>query len=260
MNEAMNEAGVKNKVDTLQGVRVRWVDKEVVSNYEKRRYGKIKRSLAHYLDCDAIDTFLKGYFDDKEIMLLDLACGTGRLTRTVYRPKRKIISADYSEQMLFQARKNAQDQDIPFSPLRVDGFHLPFQPQTFDAAFTMRFIRHYKEPERIRLYAEIHRILKPQGILIFEVLNSAIDKDAPNRPVHDEVYSPEEISRELEKNGFALQTRLAGNIVKNGLFVILKKWSLIPLGRLYARRLRARKVHLDNAAYWMVYAKKISTQ
>jgi ubiquinone/menaquinone biosynthesis C-methylase UbiE len=189
-------------------------------------------------------------------MLLDMACGTGRLTRTVYQPNRKIINADYSQQMLLDARSKAQSQGIPFHPVRVDGFCLPFKPQTFEAVFTMRFIRHYKEPERIKLYSEIRRVLKTQGILIFEVLNSAIDKDAPNRPVHDEAYNLEEISQELEKNGFSLKARLAGNIVKNSLFVILKKWSLISLGRRYARRLRSRKIHLDNAAYWMVYARK----
>ncbi len=245
------------KAETSNQLRARWQANEVVNTYENVRYGNIKRSLAHYLDCDAIDSFLKGNFGCRDMVLLDLACGTGRLTRTINRANRRIISADYSEQMLLDAREKAQGQGISFYPARADGLNLPFKQQSFDAVFTMRFIRHYKKPERVKIYSEIYRVLKEQGLLIFEVLNSTVDKDAPNRPVHDEAYTFEEIIQELGDNGFSLQARLAGNIVKNPFFVVLKKWSLVSAGRWYARFLRSKKIHLNSASFWMVCATKL---
>ena len=246
------------KAETSHQLRARWQANEVVNTYENVRYGNIKRSLAHYLDCDAIDSFLKRNFGSKDIVLLDLACGTGRLTRTIIsRSNRRIISVDYSEQMLLYAREKAQAQGVSFYPARADGLNLAFKPQSFDAVFTMRFIRHYKKPGRVKIYSEIYRVLKEQGILIFEVLNSAVDKDARNRQTYDEAYTLEEIVRELGDNGFSLQARLTGNIVKNTLLVGIKKWGWVNTGRFYARFLRSKKIHLDSASFWVVCATKL---
>jgi len=251
-----NQGINSNRTESLEAVRSHWKDKTIVEGYEQSRYGNIRRSLSHYLDCDAIDAFIKNNFGNEDILLLDLACGTARLTRTIFRQNRKIISMDYSENMLLDAKNKAERQSMPFYPVRADGFCLPFKTNSFNGIFTVRFIRHYKEAERRKIYAEIYRILKPTGILILDVLNSDIDKDAYNRPVYDETYTFQEITQELKENGFILQNRLAGNIVKNSLFVIFKKWSLTPLGRWYSKIIRSKKLHLDNASFWMVCAKR----
>ena len=160
--------------------------------------------------------------------------------------------------MLMEAKKKLDSRSLSFNPVRCDGFHLPFNQNTFDAVFTVRFIRHYGKPQRIKIYSEINRILKNNGILIFDVLNKDMDTDAHKRPMHDETYSLDGIVSELRDNGFVLSERLAGNITKDALFVILKKWSLTLLGRWYASKIRSRKIHLDNAVFWMVCAKKLS--
>jgi ubiquinone/menaquinone biosynthesis C-methylase UbiE len=283
-------------VETKELVRNHWDDTSTAERYERQRYGNVHRSLSHYLDRDAIDTFIKNNFGNTETLLLDMACGTARLSRAISRPNRKVISADYSAHMLMEAKKKfdtfAASKPHPsgcgkdtrrlsinpernpglqtgesrrvdshlssFNPVRCDGFHLPFNQNTFDAVFTIRFIRHYRNLERIKIYSEISRILKNNGILIFDVLNKDMDTDAHRRPMYDEAYSLDGIVSELRDNGFVLSERLAGNITKDALFVILKKWSLTSLGRWYARRIRSRKVHLDNAVFWMVWAKKLS--
>ena len=249
---------MNTQIETKEAVRGHWNDTTVAERYENERYGNIQRSLSHYLDCDAIDTFLKNYFGNKDTLLLDMACGTARLTRAVNTAGRKIISVDYSDHMLLEAKKKLGAYFLLFNPVRCDGFSLPFKPETFDAVFTTRFIRHYKKPERIKIYAQLNRVLKKNGILIFDVLNKDMDRDAYKRPMHDQTYSLEGISGELRENGFVLKDRLAGNITEDPFFVICKKWSLISLGRWYGKIIRSKKIHLDKAVFWMVCASKIA--
>ena len=242
--------------DTPEIIRWRYRQDQKVKTYEQNRYGNIAKSLSHFMDCDAIDGFLRRHAQGRELTALDLACGTGRLSRTLARPGLRIISSDFSETMLAEAAKNAAGAGVSLRIARADGFKLPFRDGAFDAIFTFRFLRHFKTPDRLQLYHEIGRILKPGGVLVFDVINAAVDVDVTKRKVWDEPFTGEQIQQELTAQGFTLEARIAGNIVRDPLFLLLKKWSLIRLGLWYGRRIRGQARHVDAATSWVVCARK----
>jgi len=244
------------RVDTEEKIKKHYREKGVVEQYERNRYGNIAKSLSHWIDCDAIEYFLRKYASALEGRFLDLACGTGRLTRALAPKGLDITSADYSQEMLEAAAQKCRQEKIPFQPVRMDALSLSFKEETFDGVFTVRFIRHYKQEKRTLIYKQIHRVLKPKGILVFDVLNAEVDTTAHERLAYDETYTWEGIRKELADHGFTLLERIAGNIVGIPVFTIAKKWSLLPLGRSLARRYRRREDVINRATHWMVAAAK----
>lgn len=91
--------------------------------------------------------------------VLDVGCGTGRLTQHLVNFVKEVTALDYSESMLDLI------DDYPNLNKRVgDGHKLPFDNNTFDAVFSLDFLSHF--PTWDRLLAEQVRVLKPGGILV----------------------------------------------------------------------------------------------
>jgi SAM-dependent methyltransferase len=80
----------------------------------------------------------------------------------------------------------------------------------FDFAYTFRLIRHFREQERARLYAQLHGQLAPGGLLMFDVVNATVraridaaaPKPADELPVYDADYSEQSFIDEMARNGF----------------------------------------------------------
>ncbi|HLF17942.1 MAG TPA: class I SAM-dependent methyltransferase [Candidatus Omnitrophota bacterium] len=243
------------KIKTEQGIKDHYQKSDIVDVYEQKRFGNIKRSLAHWLDCDAIEYFIRKYCDPAG-QYLDLACGTGRLTRGVAVRGFNIVSADYSQEMLAAAQEKCYRENIKSNFVREDAFRLSFPEKHFDGVFTMRFIRHFEYDKRRELYRQLRRVLNDKGYLIFDVLNKDVDTKAHERQAHDETYTLEGITKELRENGFELREMVAGNVAGVAVVTWAKKWGLMPIGRYWAKKYRGRPEIMKRAAYWMVAAQK----
>jgi ubiquinone/menaquinone biosynthesis C-methylase UbiE len=97
---------------------------------------------------------------------LDVACGTGFLTRHL---PGDVTALDSSERMLSIARQAAPNA----SYVRGDGLALPFGDSSFERVFTGHFYGHLEEPERLRFLTEARRVA-PELVVA----------DAPLRPDH----------------------------------------------------------------------------
>jgi trans-aconitate 2-methyltransferase len=94
--------------------------------------------------------------------ILDIGCGTGRLTSEVSRraPELFIVGLDRSATMLREAKRHFGDR-AQF--VQADATALPL-PEHFDAVFstaTFHWVPHHH-----RLFEEIHRVLRPGGRLV----------------------------------------------------------------------------------------------
>lgn len=93
--------------------------------------------------------------------ILDLGCGTGRLTAEVAaRTGSPVVGADRSRTMIDQARGRSQRR-IGF--VQADGIALPFRG-VFDAVFSTATFHWI--PDHARLFAGIHSALLPGGRLV----------------------------------------------------------------------------------------------
>ncbi|MGW5349624.1 class I SAM-dependent methyltransferase [Streptomyces sp. NPDC004031] len=101
---------------------------------------------------------------------LDLCCGTGAGLR-VLAPlcRTHVTGADFSAGMLAQAQAQAAaaPADGPRrSWVRADARALPFA-QGFDLAVSFGAFGHFLPAERPRLFAQVHRALRPGGLFAF---------------------------------------------------------------------------------------------
>ena len=95
--------------------------------------------------------------------ILDIGCGTGRLTSEITRRADDcdVVGTDRSRAMLDQAHAHYADA-AEFA--QADGAHLPFPDSTFDAVFSTATFHWIKDHDR--LFGEIYRVLRPGGRLV----------------------------------------------------------------------------------------------
>ncbi|MBV8990541.1 MAG: class I SAM-dependent methyltransferase [Solirubrobacterales bacterium] len=82
---------------------------------------------------------------------LDVACGTGYLTRHL---RGEITALDQSEQMLAIARRRLPEATV----VRADALALPFPDKAFERVFTGHFYGHLERSQRERFVAEARRV------------------------------------------------------------------------------------------------------
>ena len=95
--------------------------------------------------------------------ILDIGCGTGRLTSEVARraPDLTVVALDRSATMLSEATRHSGER-ARF--LQADAAALPFRSSAFDAVFSTATFHWVRDHDR--LFAEIHRVLASGGRLV----------------------------------------------------------------------------------------------
>ncbi|HKS96359.1 MAG TPA: methyltransferase domain-containing protein [Terriglobia bacterium] len=98
--------------------------------------------------------------------VLEAGCGTG--AQTVHlassSPKAEIVSIDFSEKSIRQARRRVDAAGCDNVRFNVaDLYGLPFEEESFDDAFLCFVLEHLTEPERA--LAELKRVLRPGGTI-----------------------------------------------------------------------------------------------
>jgi SAM-dependent methyltransferase len=104
------------------------------------------------------------------VRTLDVACGTGFLTRHL---RGDVVGLDASERMLEVARGQAPQARFEHG----DALSLPFEDDAFDRVFTSYFYCHLENDERVRFLAEARRIA-PELVVIASIRG---DGDASER-------------------------------------------------------------------------------
>lgn len=100
--------------------------------------------------------------------VLDIACGTGVLTRLVAKsigPNGRVVGLDLSSEMLGVARNIPLNSSstAPIEWLEGDAGALPFENETFDVIFCAFGLMSF--PDRVAALKEMHRVLMPDGRL-----------------------------------------------------------------------------------------------
>ena len=94
--------------------------------------------------------------------VLELATGTGLIAKHIVRSADHIEATDASQEMIEQAKQGVQSIKLYFSV--QDMFHLPYADQSFDVVIVSNALHIVPQPEKA--LAEIHRVLKDDGVLI----------------------------------------------------------------------------------------------
>lgn len=125
---------------------------------------------------------------DGNASVLELACGTGILTR-ILRDRLpagiRLVATDLNEPMIENAaQKFHKDEAVEWR--QADASNLPFDDRSFDAVvcqFGIMFV-----PDKVLATREAHRVLKPGGVFLFNVWDSLEHNDL-GRIAHETIGS-----------------------------------------------------------------------
>ena len=99
--------------------------------------------------------------------LLDIGSGTGSLALLAKKlqPGSEIFGLDGDPQILEIAREKARRHGLVVQFDRGLSFALPYPDESFDAVTTSMMLHHLDRGAKARTAAEIHRVLRPGGLL-----------------------------------------------------------------------------------------------
>lgn len=100
--------------------------------------------------------------------LLNLACGAGREALLLARRGMRVTACDWSPRMIAEARRRAQEANLPVRFAVADLFDLPYPEKAFDYLFLTNIAYSYVFPRRrrMRLLEQAYSILRPGGVFI----------------------------------------------------------------------------------------------
>ena len=146
-----------------------------------------------WLDHAARYEFASGYVKGR--LVLDIACGTGYGSAILCRSgAKKVTGVDISGKTIDFARTRYKINNLEFKI--ADILHINVSENYFDVITCFETIEHVKNQEKA--FAELHRVLKPKGLLVISSPNRKVTSpgksitDNPNNPFHAKEYSTEE--------------------------------------------------------------------
>lgn len=176
-------------------------DPDVARRYVENRFANELMALLHERQVEAVDLVMR---ENHPHRALEVAPGPGRLTRDVL-PAGELVCLEFNEAMISEGRQCC-GEDVRW--VQGNAFELPFEMCEFDFAYSFRFVRHFHREDRGRLYAQLWKVLRTDGILVLDAVNARVS--APLReanpgeyPIYDKLYRDEaELSSELMEAGF----------------------------------------------------------
>lgn len=133
--------------------------------------------------------------------VLDAGCGHLRISLALLHlmPAVQIVGADLTHNLLVEGKTSFEEiRGTSPEVACADLVHLPFEDNEFDAAMSAR-VFHYIEDPLIAL-AELRRVLKPGGRLVYSVPNSYNPIKRLRYP--GKLYAPRDLGAWLKGAGF----------------------------------------------------------
>ena len=142
--------------------------------------------------------------------VLELATGTGLIAKHIVNTTAHIEATDVSPEMIAEAKRDNRSAKLHFSV--QDMFRLPYAEESFDVVIVSNALHIVPQPEKA--LAEIHRVLKDDGVLIAPTFTHAGNSFSgkvraffmklAGFPLHRK-WTSEEYLRFLRQNGWAVR-------------------------------------------------------
>ena len=142
--------------------------------------------------------------------VLELATGTGLIAKHIVTAAAHIEATDASGEMIAEAKRDSRSAKLYFSV--QDMFCLPYAGKSFDVVIVSNALHIVPQPEKA--LAEIHRVLKDDGVLIAPTFTHAENSFSgkvraffmklAGFPLHSK-WSSEEYLAFLRQNGWTVR-------------------------------------------------------
>jgi ubiquinone/menaquinone biosynthesis C-methylase UbiE len=195
-------------ISGIDGIRTAYQDAGVARRYVEERFTTPLGGLLHDRQSHVLRSVIAA---QNAPDVLEIAPGPARLTTSVIDLAGQLTLVDASAEMLGEARRrlSAVTVNTPYTLVRGDAFCLPF-PSRFDLVYSFRLIRHFGLEDRLRLYREAARVLKPGGRLVFDAVNKRVYEPmralADGRQHYDASLDRSALCAELASAGFEVES------------------------------------------------------
>lgn len=162
MKKSWDDKAKKNAYHWVDSTKENWQSSE---EYYERGEQEVKNKLISPLNEWGFDTD-----DFKKAKVLDIGCGTGRLTRALAKYVQQVDGIDISEEMLKKASKDNDDvTNAQF--FQGNGVDLEsLKDDEYDFVFSFIVFQHIPSKPVVEKYIkEIHRVIKKGGVARFQV-------------------------------------------------------------------------------------------
>ena len=142
--------------------------------------------------------------------VLELATGTGLIAKNIVNAAAHLEATDASVGMIAEAKRDNQSAKLHFSV--QDMFRLPYADKSFDVVIVSNALHIVPQPEKA--LAEIHRVLRDDGVLIAPTFTHAENSFFGNSkafflklagfPLHSR-WTSEEYLCFLQQNGWTVR-------------------------------------------------------
>ena len=133
-------------------------NEEIAETYDAGRFHSLAGRADDWLDKRSLHRALA--FLSPGSSVLDVACGTGRITEFLAQHGFQVWGADISEEMLQVAQRRLSDIEGFRGVRQADAEKLPFTDDQFDGTVSMRFFGHVPPNIRIAILSEMKRVSK----------------------------------------------------------------------------------------------------
>lgn len=125
---------------------------KIYTSFQEKRNKELYNTL-----CQKIKPLLK-----ENQKVLELACGTGQFTEFLSNNSQYLISSDFSEKMVYEAKKRFNVDNVSFEV--QDATNLSYEDNSFDIVLIANALHVMPNPDKA--LKEIKRVLTCDGILI----------------------------------------------------------------------------------------------
>jgi ubiquinone/menaquinone biosynthesis C-methylase UbiE len=145
---------------------------QVAQSYDRERFTSVWGKGADRLEKRALRRALR--LVPPGSVVLELACGTGRMTEVAIRLGYRVVGLDISKGMLSNAVRRVGGEPHLVGLVRGESESIPLRAQCVDAVMTYRFLHHLDPAARRRVYGEIRRVSRRYAVLQFSTTRSVL--------------------------------------------------------------------------------------
>ena len=133
-------------------------------------YDSINSDIDYSLWADFIEKIIERECSVRPELLLDLGCGTGKMTLELARRGYDMTGIDISPEMLNVARERAESEELDVLWLCQDMTEFELYGTVDVALCCLDGINHLTDPSSLKkTFALVHNYLSPDGLFIFDV-------------------------------------------------------------------------------------------
>ena len=149
-----------------------WCAPDVAQEYDSRRFHHLRGYLYRWREERAFKLALQGLRPGSRV--LDVACGTGRITSLLLRSGFRATGCDISRAMMNVARRQLTSAGHDIAFVENNAEQLPYRDKSFDAVTCSGLFMHLDQGSRRRVLREMARVSRGRLVIHYGCLNAIL--------------------------------------------------------------------------------------